>query len=237
MLIITKRHLNSLIIFHLTSIILISLYFFYIINNNNLTDPESIKKQSEIIIYLMIFIISINVPIIFILFKKNTNIIAEFNKLIDYSRTHNFSDQHQSVKKLGIIGIKVTELFSRINDLGNKRIVKLSSMYALVDHFSLTYHGLMIIINIQGDILFVSKEFEKKLKTDIVLLQTLNIKDIIDINFKSLLIKLDMEKKECQYQNIKIIDNSSEQNIKLLSAFPIFNSEHLLSNIVIYLTI
>ncbi|HBD93702.1 MAG: hypothetical protein A2015_04385 [Spirochaetes bacterium GWF1_31_7] len=237
MLIITKRHLNSLIIFHLTSIIITSLYFFYTINNNDLTDPVSIKKQSEIIIYLMIFIISINVPIIYILFKKNTNIITEFNKLIDFSKHHNFSNQHQSIKKLGIIGIKITELFSRINDLGNKRIVKLSSMYALVEHLSLTYNGFMIIANIQGDILFVSKAFEQKLKTDIILLQTLNIKDIIDINFKSLLIKLDIEKKVCEFQNIKIIDNSNDIKIKLLSAFPIFNSEHLLSNIVIYLNI
>jgi len=61
--------------------------------------------------------------------------------------------------------------------------------------------------------------------------------DIIDINFKSLLIKLDIEKKVCEFQNIKIIDNSNDIKIKLLSAFPIFNSEHLLSNIVIYLNI
>lgn len=234
MILIDKKHFNAIILYHLISIIITALYAVFIIHNADLSDVNERKHYSEVIIFGMIIFISLNIPLGVYIYLKSTRIITEFDKIIEFSKLHSFSDQHQSLKHLDVIGVKIIELFKRINDLSNKRIVKLSSLYEIVDHLTTNSDKYILIINVAGDILYVSGLLEKKLNTDKILLQTLNISDIIDLNLKSLLIELDNEKQEVIKNDIKFTEEAIRFKIKKAAAYPIFNSEHYLSNIVFY---
>ena len=224
-----------MILLHIMSVIIFMFYTTFVIGHKDLTSDIQIKFYIENFLFIGLLLLSINIPIIVFVYVKNKKIIVEFDKIIEFSKLHTFSEQHQSLKELDIIGTKTIELFKRINDLSNKRIIKLSSLYEIINHLTINTDKFILILNVVGDILYVSSPLEKKLNTNKILLQTLDITEVISINYKSLLIELDNSRTIIQKDNLEMTNESSKLLAKKADFYPIFNSEHNLSNVILYL--
>lgn len=233
MLIIKKNHFKYVISFHFISIFVISIIYYYTINNVDFSNKLEVKYFSEIVIFAMILCITINILLTWYIFANSVSVFTELDKVIDYSKYHNFTEEHKALKRLGPLGVKIVFLFNNINDMSNKRKIKLSSLYELIEYVSASYQDNIAIINVSGDILFASDKFVNSIKIDKIYLQTININQVIDINLKALLVYLDDARKEIQFNNYKFIHPDINKKLHSITVYPVYNSEKLLSNAVI----
>lgn len=233
MIMIKKNHFKYLVGFHLFSLFCVTLFYYYTLNHIDFTQPLMVKYFSEIAVLIMILSITLTIFYVTYVYYKSVKVYAEMDKLIDYSKYHNFTEEHKALQRLDELGKKIVFLFTNINEISNKRKIKLSALYELIDYVTAAHQEHLIIINVKGDILFVSDRFVNAVHIDKILLQTLNIRDLITINIKTLLVQLDNARKEIKLDEISFIHPDISKKLKSLTAYAVYNTEKQLSNVVI----
>jgi transcriptional regulator with PAS, ATPase and Fis domain len=192
-------------------------------------DDLSFKYIAENFLFIsFILIIVLVIVFLFILFKSR-NVIKELDKIVELSQQGDYSPSRH-LEKLGTLGEKISDLNAQISTLNDMKSVKISSISNLNDFLLNKIDAKLLITDISGQIVKVSKSF----------LDSFDIekKNIIDKNIEELIENLDIRSLNSELKSRKSfilkggIRLKNLENGKYFIFYPISNMKNQLSNIV-----
>lgn len=93
---------------------------------------------------------------------RSIRIDRELDKIIELNRFQDFSPE-KSMKRLGLIGRKITDLYYQLNNLNEKKSLKISAQGELVTFLVNNLDLPLAVCDVTGIVLWVSSSFPDKL--------------------------------------------------------------------------
>jgi len=234
LVLIKKAFYKFLIVYNVVTVIILGVLFYNIILNKELLSSLFERKYyAEILIFIVILFITVNLIMAFYFYRKSINVLSVLNKTIEFSRQNNFNNNLSGLQKIGEFGDKINKLFQNLNEISNKRKLKISSLYHLLDHIVTLHKEPIIVINTAGEILFVSNKMLEKLNIDKILLQTMYINEVIDINLNKIIMDVNLSKDELKKEDINLVLMTNTKKVQFVLFQPFFNMDNVLSNMIL----
>lgn len=233
MIMIKKSKLNFLILSFFFSIITLCIAGCYLIYSADLTIAENRKFSAEILIFLSILTVTIDIFIVIFTKQRNIKIYSELDKLTTFCRTHDIRESSNQLRHLDILGKKMNLIFDLINETGEKRKQKLASMYQIIDYLVFNSDKNMLITNVVGDVQFCSKKISTFTGIDSDIFRTLRISDLLGMSMNHVLSNIERKKTPViSFKNLVLKYEDTSKKIKEIQVFPIYDSDNIVSNMI-----
>jgi PAS domain-containing protein len=204
------------------SIIALGVFGYSLLGDVGSMPAETLEVQREQFLYISLVCFSV-IAVSFLFFAGRTRYISkELDKMIELNKYGDFSPE-LSMKKLGKIGEKITLLYFRLNALNEKKSLKISALYDLVEFLVGNTDLPMLVTDVQGKITSVSRSYTEKYEQTRTELMGRNIvQSLPDIPFQDIIIEMDKKGMSIDKELGKIP----------ISIFPVFNYARELSYLV-----
>ena len=153
--------------------------------------PSESKALAERMLFFSVLAAIALLLVVLFLFARTANISRELDKMVELNRYGDFSPE-VSMKKLGSIGEKITLLYFRLNALSEKRALKISALSDLVQLLATNVSTPLLIGDVTGEILYVSRLAGEKLgKSRAELLNAVIPEVLPSVNLQTVINQLD----------------------------------------------
>ncbi len=173
-----------------------------------------------------LFISLVSAAAVFLLaafaFYRGIRVDKELDKIIELNRYQDFSPK-RNMEKLGMLGDKITELYRRLNTLGEYKTLKISALTVLNSFLVENVHLPLLITDVRGTILQATEEIADKLKNGKSEMIRSSITDFVP---------------EMKMQNVVFEVNKERGSIEVkagnntFSCYPVYNRNNELSYLV-----
>lgn len=220
MLLVRRTGLAVVLLLTLASVLFLGIRGYSVTGKAALSETER-KLHAENLLYLTL-ISSILLAFCYgVLFARSRSIIKEIDKIIELTRVGNISIQ-ESLKKIGIIGRKIRTLYENLNDLNEKKSLKISSLSGLIAFLLGNVDLSLLVTDATGKVTDVSQRFKERSEDDGGSAVGKNINDILpELPFEEIATAL-----ERQHNLIQ------RQIREPFSFYPIFNRAGDMSHVV-----
>lgn len=205
-----------------TSVVALGIFGYSLLGEVKDMPAEILKVQRERYLYISLVSLSVIVVSFSIFAGRTRHVSKELDKMIELNKYGDFSPE-LSMRKLGKIGEKITLLYFRLNALNEKKSLKISALYDLVEFLVGNTDLSMFVTDVQGKITSVSRSYTEKYEINRSQLMGLNItQSFPDIPFQNIIIEMDKKGSPIDKTLGKIP----------ISIFPVFNYARELSYLV-----
>lgn len=229
MLLIKKSAIIFTWIFTQATILAMSIYGYLMLSKINKENNLGIKYLAENYIYYSMIILVLLLCTFSVMFYFSYRVFNLLDKISKLSKDGNVNIEIY-IKKLGVLGEKINNIISNINDLNLKKSVKISSLSKLNEFLVENFNLNMLLLDFRGIINFSSKEILKNLKVTKDYFVGKDISEIVStIDFEELYTSMGQSKKYVFKENISFDDEKYKGDLILI---PIINQSMNISNIV-----
>ena len=178
MILVPRKYFIFLIIITTAAFTVIGLYGYSIKGLGNVLTPADRKYFAETILFMTIASAVLCVGTIFMLYRRSRRIIRELDKLIDLNRFKQYSPQ-ESLRKMGVLGERINLLYAQMNDLNERKSVKISAQSGVIE-FLLQNIGLpLIVLDVTGRATEASRKYLEAASISAEDLRTVPIEKIV----------------------------------------------------------
>ena len=182
---------------------------------------DNVKFRSETFLYIAVLLTVLFIAVCAAVIRRSMSITREIDKMIELTR-HGNSSVEESLRKLGELGGRVRTLYSQLNELNEKKSLKISAMHQIQTILLNNVNMALLVTDITGRITDVSKKF---LEGEGKGRQTMIGKQIQD-----LLPKLDFQELA---RTLELNKQAEEKKLDETCLFhPVFNRDGELSDII-----
>jgi hypothetical protein len=124
----------------------------------------------ERLLYAGIVCACVFLVLFFRLFLRSRGVIRELDRLVELSK-HGGLPSSAGLRKLGKVGEKIARLYTQINELNDKRGLRIGAMSALIDLLMGSIEIPLLVTDVMGTILHASREYldrRKVARVDVV---------------------------------------------------------------------
>jgi transcriptional regulator with PAS, ATPase and Fis domain len=234
MILVKKRYLFTLTLIFCLLVVFGEVKFFMAIQSINANTDLQLKYELENFIFATVVVVLL-VSIFFVGFLRGSeNVLKRMDRMIQLSE-YGKHDISAHMEKLGAIGTKFNYLTYHLDDLNNKKSLKISSLSRIIDFLMDRSCEMLFLSDCQGKIIDYSKKLaqEFKLEEDNITGEDLN-GFFVDTTFDKIF--QDIAKRRSGFEKDKLLVKigSIEKQTKP-SFIPIMNSENQISNVIIIL--
>lgn len=231
MLLIKRLHIYFIFIISCGLILFLGINGYLTLAGISASDNLSLKYLAENFLFMsFIFIIVLVIFFLFIIFKSR-NVIKELDKIIELSQQGDYSPSRH-LEKLGILGMKISDLNAQISALNDMKSLKISSISNLNDFLLNKIDAKLFITDVSGQVVKVSKSFLDSFNIEKKNIIDKNVGDLVEnLNIHSLGDELRSRKSVLLRGGIRLKNDNFENN-KYFIFYPISNMKNQLANIV-----
>lgn len=218
---IRKSILVILLISAAASIGGIAIYAWSLLNNSAGFSADDIKYYSEQIVFAAVVLVTLLVLIVILIFLRNRNFNRDLDRLIKLD-TINPASTENNLRRLGSLGKKLSLLYRQINDISEKRGMKIGALTSLTEFLCINTQLQILLTDITGQILQVSRGYldeNQAVRSELVLK---NIRTVMpEINFPGIV-------SELEKRHLPVEAESGDEKIRWI---PIHNRNNEISYI------
>lgn len=151
----------------------------------------ALKTIGERILYISITGAAVILLVFIIVAWRTMSLYRELDKIIELNKRGDFSPE-VSMRKLGSIGEKITQLYFTLNSLNERKTLKISALSSLADFFVDNVDIPLIATDVQGHIVYVSRRYieeSESARSDIISRSVAQV--FPDVPFRDSVVELD----------------------------------------------
>ncbi len=169
----------------------IALYAWSLLNSSAGFSADDIKYYSEQIVFAAVVLVSVLILFVILIFLRNRNFNRDLARLIKLD-TINPASTENNLRRLGSLGKKLSLLYRQINDISDKRGLKIGALTSLTEFLCMNTQLQIILTDITGRILQVSRGYldeKQAVRSELVLK---NIRTVMpEVNFPGIVSELE----------------------------------------------
>ena len=228
----TKK--NYAIFFYSISILfilIIGIYSYLVIKEFNIDDKNlDLKYDSETVLFLMFLAIIVDSATFITIQIKSKKIIKEIDKIKEMSTYADF-DVRKALSKLGVLGEKISDIYSLLLNIGNQKSLKINSQTNIINILLDKLNLNVFILDFKGVVTNYTTKLLKRFNLDEDSVLNTNIDNIINVNFQ--LVYFEMINLRDEAIREKLLYKFEDSEFFTNATFvPVFNTKQELSNVI-----
>ncbi|MAG13668.1 MAG: hypothetical protein CMN78_03625 [Spirochaetales bacterium] len=154
---------TALVFFFLfsVSILALGIYGYYAILRSGEEGSSAIEIKAENLLYMSVVCASVIIIAFLLLVGRTVYVSRELDKLIEINKYGDFSPE-LSMRRLGKIGEKITNLYYTLNSLNEKKSLKISALSELVEYAIQNIEVPLIVTDVLGTIVYASRRHAER---------------------------------------------------------------------------
>ncbi len=221
MVLVQRRALIVVFLLSLAALLLLAVQGYLWLRTAAARPPELLKYRAETVLYLGIVLASVVVAVFLILLWRSRNVSRELDKLIELTRS-GYSSSEEGLKKLGPLGRKIRLLYFNLNELNERKSLKISSLSGLLSFVLANTEIALVILDLSGRVEEASRGYLDRRELGRTQLLRKHISEIEpEVRFAEVVSRLERE-------HAHIVEGEKEK----LAFYPVFNRNNELANVV-----
>lgn len=221
MVLIARRGLILLAIVSCGSVVLAGVGAYLVVSGAARRSAEELRFLAETILYLSILLTIVVLSISAVLILRSRSISLALDRIIDLAR-YGAQPVEESLRKIGPLGAKISELNLALSDLSEKRLLRIGALNEIATFLVNNSALALAITDVTGRVFLTSPEFLKRLRVDRPAVQRASIAGLLEgLDFPGIVSRLEKERTVIEWD---------EGNMEC-RFFPVFNRRNALSNV------
>lgn len=160
------RKIVILLLFTTVCLVLIAfgIYGYRMVLEAQSMEQAALKYNAERFLFISLVAAAAVFLLAAVAFYRGIRVDKELDKIIELNRYQDFSPK-RNMEKLGMLGDKITELYRRLNTLGEYKTLKISALTVLNSFLIENVHLPLLITDVRGTILQATEEIAEKLRS------------------------------------------------------------------------
>jgi len=182
------------------AIVAIGVYAYLEFSGEASAPVAELKTKAESVLYISLSGAAVILAAFVSVSLRTLSLYRELDRIIELNKRGDFSPE-LSMKKLGSVGERITLLYYSLNALNERKTLKISGLSSLADFLVDNLNFPFLACDVQGHILYISKDLAERLDQPRSELLSRNVEEVFpDVPFRDSVLELDRRKSSVEFE-------------------------------------